>query len=213
MDEEARGKQIEDLNTQIEASLKESQELNRSILLNLRGRVETSVGELLLSFSSEVRNMRVLSGTVAPFSLALLAVAGLNISIPALLSGFCLLLLNIILIQLYLQFEADKQFGHTIRSEMNLGMAELDNEFLTRNSPDSVDRVSKSLALYTSINSIQRSLTNTLNPESLKARARLKKFSRISTFLFVGGVFLIALSVIINPVCNWIILNTPVGKI
>ena len=208
MNEEDRKNQIKELGEKIEASLKESQELNRSTLSVLRGRVESSVGELLLSFSTEVRNMRVLSGTVAPFSLTLLAVSGLDTSIPALLSGFCILLLNIILIQLYLQFEADQQFEQTIRSEMNLGMAEIDNELLTSSSSDSTDRVSKSLALYTSINSIQRTLSNTLNPESLKARAQLRKFSRISTFLFVGGVFLIAVSVVINPLCNWIIVRS-----
>jgi len=189
----------------------ELERLNKNIvdsgkihLQQTRKAIDENIKDVISIYSNEIRNIAIISGTIAPFSLALLQAEKINASIPILLLGFSLLTINIILAQFFLRQKTDK-------NDKRLGHAEI-NWIFASDDLSNIEKDKEGLndgsAIFGYIKNTDE-LNNFLELDSrnsyiLSTRAELRKQNRIINFVFSAGTLCIILSVIINPILGYL---------
>jgi hypothetical protein len=155
--------------------------------------------ELLNSFSNEVRNLGIVAGIVAPFSLSLLTVEGLAILPLILIAGFCVLLAVIGLSQYFAQNNLRIQHKNLIDIEMDLLSADFNREMML-NQKDPLKQAESMFDFVRHADSADRNLTEEiLNQNLIRLRSKNLSQAKILFYLLIVGLSLLAISVIAIP--------------
>lgn len=197
---------IEKLENELKERLKQSAEISRQQLQYIRADITKRVQDVIQIYSNSLRNLGIISGTVAPFSLTLLGVEKLNTNLPFLLLGFSFLLGNIILTQFLLNKEATKDDVHIVKAQMQVFYAEGNLEKVEDINEISNNRVLSNFDYLENIRSIEKLLGDGshIDQNLTKLRANLRKYNKFSLFVFTLGTFFIIFSVIFYPLTNLI---------
>lgn len=199
-------KEIRQLENKLKEGLKEAAELNKLQLENVRKIIDESVKDVVNIYSNEIRNLAIISGTVAPFSLTLLTVEKLNANSTMLLTGFSFLMLNITLAQFFIRKQSkdqDKQVSHT---EIKWFFAQADQWDIENKNKDSSERVLKNFDYIEKMSELNRELGfGLINVNIQKLRLKLREYNNIVNILFASGTLAIVLSVIMNPLIKFLI--------
>lgn len=187
--------QIEALNTIIVDSAKLRLENNQIIINN-------KIKEAIEIYSNNIKNLGIVSGTVAPFSLSLLTISELNIYSPFLLSGFFILLVNIILSQQLLsEFSADLD-KKTTRAQFKHFLAESEINKATTTPTQSKD--SPIFEYLKEIEDSEKLLgISKYSTGHWDTIGRLRKYNKYINSLFVLGACLIMLSTVFMKVLDF----------
>lgn len=197
-------KSQQQLKEELEVVYKNMSDSGKVYLEQTRKILDNNVKDVINIYSNEIRNLALISGTIAPFSLALLGTEKLNTNIGILLLGFSLLVINIIIAQFFLKKQSkdnDKKLAHAeiswIFASADLESIEGDKELLDKDSkiPDYIkntDKVSNFLGLDSMNNNIQI------------VRSDLRKQNSIVNIIFSAGAVCIVLSVLVNPLLEFI---------
>ena len=123
-----------DLEAQISALSNTLVENAKLRLENNQVIIDARIKEAIEIYSNNIRNLGIVSGTVAPFSLSLLSIHTLNVYFPFLLAGFFILLINIVLSQQLLSKLSTDLDKKAIRAQFKHLMAESKIEEMQKTS-------------------------------------------------------------------------------
>lgn len=192
--------EIENLKKELESSLDSSAKANKIQLENIRKLIDENIKDVINIYSTEIRNLSIISATIAPFSLTLLSETKFDINQLSLVLGFSVLIFNIILIQLFLNTLSRAQDKKIINADIKWIFAEGDQSLIANTTIDSSERVLKNMDFLEKVQKIYDSLGyGAFNMEIQKIRYKLRKYNNIFITLFSLGSLLIILSVAINP--------------
>ena len=157
--------------------------------------LNTRFKELIELHLIHLKNISLISGAVAPFSLTLFK--GANTNPLLLIIGFILLVGNIALSQLFLSKELEMESKNLTKVMVNyvLALGEKENLFnKNQNHPDRVNSVAE-LANYA--DNIDQALINNdqLNLKLTESHRRITRYTRLVMTIFTLGCFSILLSV------------------
>ena len=193
------------LEEELKASLKSISDSGKVHLEQTRRMLDENVKDVINVYSNDIRNITLISGTIAPFSLALLETEKINASIPLLLLGFSLLIINIILAQYYLKKQAwnnDKKLGSAelslICATTDLWSIESEKELSERTS-----RIPEYIKNTDAVNNFLGLDSRNMNIQIV--RSELRKQTGTINFIFSVGTLCIILSVLINPLIEFIV--------
>ncbi len=198
---------IKKIEEELSESLKESSEIAKARLEQGRNVIDQQTRNQIENYSNDIRNISIISGTIAPFSLTLLSIERLNLNTYFLVSGFILLLLNIALAQFFIRSYSSKKDTQLVRAEFHWIMAESEMKKMTDDSIQPHERVGKGFDYLKSISESEKFLgISTFNIEIQTVRAVLKKYYKVTNTIFSLGTAAIILSVVVNPICSWIMM-------
>lgn len=161
--------------------------------------------ELLESYSNQIRNIGLISGAVAPFSLTLMQLSNLHLESGFLLFGFIVLMLNIVLSQYWLSRELSAKDSRIISANLNLIIAESSREKAANEENPLLDRSAEISEFLEGIRKADHLLE--IHPHStspIHTHANLRKCSSWTWRIFSLGCAAIAVSVIFHPVLNFV---------
>lgn len=166
--------------------------------------LNTLVKDLIGMHSDYIRNIGLISGVVAPFSLTLLQIEILDVYIPVLLSGFILLIINIIVSQVFLGQELSTRNRQVGLATLELISASSSKGIADSKDQSSVDRSEHTTEFFKAITEFDK-LANisSYNLELMKTKERLGSYNRWITGVFGVGCGLIVLSILINPIIRF----------
>jgi len=198
---------LEELNSKIETGYTEISQLGEVQLANLQEAISSTTKELLSVYSNDVRNLGIVAGTVAPFSLALLGANQFDINTLALILGFSFLLCAIILSQFFLFRLSDAHEQRTSRAEISWAFAQFGLWQMEDVKNDPEKRINGMFDYQKRSQEVERhlGLRNTPSPHLLILRKKLRSYNLITLLFVSSGVILILGSVVLNPVSDWII--------
>lgn len=199
-------KEIEDLNKKLEAGFEEQAQWAEERLAVAQAAIGNSIKEILSIFSNDIRNLGIVAGTVAPFSLTLLGVEKLEINILALILGFSLLLITIGLTQYFLYALSDSHDRKLRKAEVSWIFAEIGFWEMKNTNNDTAKRTNGMFDYHKRIQEAERTLgTKALDPNILILRKKLSSYNLIAFLLLITGLSLILASVILNPVSEYLV--------
>lgn len=167
-----------------------------------RGLIQNELKELVSLYSKETRNLAIISGTVAPFSLTLLGLEKLNINAAILLLGFSILLLNIVLAQ-YFIFSLSKRHDHKVnRAMVNQILAE---GTLPQIGSDTVSAIPDYLGNVDELGKWLSLNKGRLDLELTQTRKDIKIYYLFVIGFFTAGTVAIVSSVVINPISKFVL--------
>ncbi len=198
--------EIKKLEEELAQKLKEASEVSKVRLDQNRSIIDQKLKDIIDTYSNDIRNISIISGTIAPFSLSLLSVQPLDSNAYILILGFAVLLVNIILAQFFLKKHSSEHDTRIVKAEFHWLMAE--SEFSELESPNT-ESSAKTLKFFDYIKSIGEAEKllgiSSFNIEVQNIRAKLRGYNRITNWLFSAGAFCIILSVVANPIWGWLI--------
>lgn len=198
--------EIRRLEVELNATLEKFSATGKFRLEKNQSIVDKTVREIVEIYSNDIRNLSIISGTIAPFSLTLLQIEKLNTNAPSLILGFSILLLNIILAQFLIKKQLKDKDTASVRAQIHIFFAEQALKESTDPSIPTTQRVSKNFDYIKEIDEVERLLgLSTMDVAIQDLRSKLRKFNKLLNTLFAFGAFCIVLSVIINPVIEWIL--------
>jgi hypothetical protein len=193
------------LEEELSQKLKEGTELAKVRLDQNRGVIDEKLSGIVEVYSNDIRNISIISGTIAPFSLTLLSVQQLNSNAIVLIVGFAVLLLNIILAQFFLKKHISEHDVRLIKAEFHWLMADSEFKETIDENSESSTRVLKFMDYLKSMGEAEKLLgISAFNIEIQNVRANLRLYNKITNTLFSLGAFCIVLSVVVNPVYAWL---------
>lgn len=200
--------EIKNLQDELDKGLKDFSETGKLRLEQGRLEIDKRVKNIIEIYSNDIRNLSIISGTVAPFSLTLLTVEKLDSNIYLLILGFALLLLNITITQFFIRRLSEGQDVKSVKAQFNLMMAEFELENTGNTTKDTTERVNQMFNYQKSISEAENLLDfGKYNLGIQEVRSKLRKYNKITNLIFSLGALFIVLSVIVNPIINWVISN------
>lgn len=201
-------KEINNLEDELDNKLKDFSEQGEFSLKQGRLEIDKSVRNIIEIYSNDIRNLSIISGTVAPFSLTLLTVEKLNSNIELLIIGFVLLLANIAIAQFLIRRVSTGQDKKSVSAQFNLIMAEFELENISNTTKESNERVNYMSDFMKHFSEAENLLgLGKYNLGIQEVRSKLRKYNKITNIIFSVGVSCIILSVIVNPIIYWFISN------
>ncbi|MCE9628598.1 MAG: hypothetical protein K8Q91_01245 [Candidatus Vogelbacteria bacterium] len=202
-------KDLGDLNSTIETGYVKISKHGNARLANLQDAISSTTKELLAVYSNDMRNLGIVAGTVAPFSLTLLGANQFDINNLALMFGFSFLLYAIILSQFFLFRLSDAYEHRTSRAEISWVFAQFGLWQMEDVNNDSTKRINGMFDYQKRTREVEGhlGLNNTPSPHLLVLRKKLRSYNLITLLLVTSGIILILGSVVINPISAWIIIN------
>lgn len=197
--------EIEKLKQELKESLHASAASNEAQLEQSRKILDDNVKSVIEVYSIEVRNLALVSGTVAPFSLSLLVATNVDINTPMLLSGFVLLMLNIIVSQLFIKSLSKNNDKSITRAEVHWLFAGFHQNVVRDTSEDVSKRVLKNYDYAKEINNMNEKLGLSrfnLNIQHLRSKVRL--YNSVTNILFMFGCIAIVISVVLNTTLSYL---------
>ena len=176
---------------------------NGNVFLNqTRDLIQNELEELISTYSKETRNLAIISGTIAPFSLTLLGLEKLNVNAAILLTGFSVLLLNIVLAQ-YFIFTLSRKHDHKVnRALINQILAEATLSGIGADTVSTIPDYLKNVSELEKWLSLDK---RRLDLELLQIRKNIKNYYLFVIGFFTAGTGAGVLSVIINPISKFIL--------
>jgi hypothetical protein len=200
---------VKELEKELEGLLAQSSKFAEDAVEQRNHVLNASVRELVTMHSEQIRNLGLVSGVVAPFSLTLLQIQTIDVSIPTLLFGFLLLLANIILSQFLLGKELNGKNRLMVKALLEYASASTNKFTLTNTKQPSLDRTNASFDLLKNIDEFDKLLgISPYSTEPMAANARLRTYTRWTVGLFSFGCGLIVLSVFLNPFIDVLLFHT-----
>jgi len=194
---------IKNMEQEVEKLLKEFSENSKIHLDQRRKILDEKIRDIINIYSNDIRNLSIISGVVAPFSLTLLGLEKLNVNSPILLIGFSLLILNIVLSQLFLNQQVNKDYGRISRADAEWLFASIDQDEIGSDPKYSADKVLKQSEILKNFDKLDNDLgLKTPNIDLFKKREAVRKRNKITIIIFAFGTIAIVLSVIVNPIMN-----------
>lgn len=193
--------EIKKLEEELSQNLREFAESSKARLGQNRAIIDQQIKNQIEIYSNDIRNLSIISGTIAPFSLTLLTIEKLNSNVTLLILGFFLLLFNVILAQLFIRRHVSDRDIKSVKAEFNLWMAQYqlkeitEGKFLPFDYLKSISESEKLLGV------------GPFDTEIQKVRSILRRYHKYTNFFFSLGAFCIILSVLIDPLCGWLISN------
>ncbi len=171
--------------------------------------IDEKTQSIIENYSNDIRNLGIVSGTIAPFSLTLLGLNNtLDVNVYSLVSGFVLLLFNIVIAQLFIREHHEKNNKNLAKAEIKWIFAWDDSTKANDTRLEVRDRAIKQMDYIKGMSDLNELLGLTsFNTELLSARARVRKYYKITTSVFLGGVIFIILSILLNPLLILIFKN------
>jgi len=193
--------EIKKLEEELAQTLKKSVEISQVRLEQDRVMLDKQTKDQIEIYSNDIRNISIISGTIAPFSLTLLGITQLNANFYLLITGFSLLLLNVVVAQYFIKKHSTDKDTKLVKAEFNWLMAEFELKDVANESLNSGQRVNKNFDYLKSIGESEKLLgVSAFNIEIQKVRAALRYHHRITNSIFSLGALCIILSVIVNPI-------------
>lgn len=162
--------------------------------------------DLVTFHTDQIRNLGIISGVVAPFSLMLLQAEHINTNIYFLLAGFIVLVANIIFSQFLLHKELIKRNEKITNASVKYVFAFDSKRIIDDKKQEINNRTNGLFNLSNSLREFDKLLGLTPHDtEGLHEKVRLKKNSGIAIKVFAVGCGLILLSIFVNPVFDYAI--------
>lgn len=173
----------------------EEDDISRRILLN------SNIKILIDSYREQIKDIAVVSGVIAPFSLMLLDVSKLNINVAVLLFGFIVLLINIVLSYIFLNYHLESENKKISSAEISWIISNSAKSIILDKSKPSSDRVT-SMSEYVQETSKMDNILGAshLDINIIKKRASFIKYHKWIISLFTLGTLYIIFSTFINYV-------------
>lgn len=198
-----RKEEIEVLEKELADNLRKSVELSRNRLDEDLLIIEKQTRDQIEIYSNDIRNISIISGTVAPFSLTLLEIEQLGADPFLLIIGFSILLLNIVASQYFVRKHSTESNTKLVKANFNWLMAEFELSDMANEDLDSNQRIQKYFDYLKSIGESEKLLgIGTFNIEIQKVRSIVKRHYKITNLIFSIGSICIVLSVILSPLVN-----------
>ncbi|HRH26621.1 MAG TPA: hypothetical protein PLZ99_00465 [Parcubacteria group bacterium] len=184
--------EIQDLISNFSANLEED-DISRRILLN------SNIKILIDSYREQIKDIAVVSGVIAPFSLMLLDVDKLNINVVVLLIGFVVLLVNIVLSYVFLNYHLESENKKISSAEISWIISNGAKSIILDKNKPSNDRVTSMSEYVQETFKMDNTLgTNHLDINIIKNRASFIKYHKWIISLFTLGTLYIIFSTFIN---------------
>ena len=144
---------------------------------------------LVHSHSEQLRNVGIISGVVAPFSLTLLQLDSVDVNVYLLLMGFGILIINIALSQILLHRELAKKNKLVTDASVKLNFASICRENLqNRDCTKKVSEIEPLSFFMQNIREVDKALgLSTHNLESLMTKMQFRKYDQLVVFLHWGA--------------------------
>lgn len=192
--------EITKLETELKSQLDEFSKIAAKHLEQTQKVIESDTKNLIDIYSNEIKNLGIISATVAPFSLALLTTNDLDVHIPFLIIGFALLIFNIILTQSFLYFQSKDYDRRVARAQLKWFFAQGDLSEINDSTKTTSERASKNFDFYKNISESEQLLgISKYDLTSSKSRYTLRRYRSVSMIFFIVGTIYIILSVSILP--------------
>lgn len=165
--------------------------LTENILEQREQALSVAEKSLIDSHIDRLKNIGIVSGIVAPFSLTLLTINAVAINAPILLTGFCILIANIALSQILLHLELSKRNESITNASVNLNFARSVREDMQAAKKD-WEGMEPTSFFINSIRNIDKALGNSINNKDvLLEKIHLRKYDQIVVFIFTLACLLI----------------------
>ena len=198
--------EIEKLEEKIQETVHEFSRSAEIRLEQTRKVIDEKVKDVINVYSNEIRNLALISGTVAPFSLTILSIEKLNANAGILLLGFSLLIANIILAQYCLRKQSKEYDTRTARAQINWFFAQSDLSDLNNTSIKSTDKVLKNFDYIKKMEEAEKLLgVSKWSTHIHEVRSKLRNYNNITNIIFTAGTACIILSVLINYIISWVV--------
>lgn len=167
--------------------------------------LNTAARDLIAFHTDQIRNLGIISGVVAPFSLMLLQIENINTNFHLLLLGFVILVVNIILSQFFLHRELVTKNEKITNASIKYVFA-FDSKRTMEDEKQELGNRTNGLFDYSkNLREFDKLLGLTPHDtEALKEKARLKQNSRYAISIFSVGCAFIILSIIVNPILRYL---------
>lgn len=150
-------------------------------------------------YSDSIRNVSVISGVVAPFSLTLLGVVSLNLNVGFLLLGFAILIANIAISQLLLNVQIDLRHAKLGRAELDWISALLSKDIIQGKRTNDSEKVTHMSEYVLSNQKLDKALgLNLMDIEITQTGLKLRRYNRLMNGLFFVGCSCIIASIFLN---------------
>lgn len=198
--------EMEDLQRKVSASLREFSKITSGNLEMSRKILNDSTSNLIELYSNHIRNLGIISGVVAPFSLSLLTIDRISIDLGLLIIGFSLLLLNIVISQVVLSRQLLSKDQMLRRAESRWVMAEMSKSMIEDEKLDTAQRTMQTFEYSRNFSELSQLLgLESLNIEPLKVKSELRTYTRYLYLLFSVGCSSIIASTFFTIFLDWVV--------
>jgi hypothetical protein len=193
------GLELERLKRELNKGLLEFAQTGSELLEEKRKIVDEKIKSVIENYTAEIKNLALISGTVAPFSLTLLNVDRLQVSVPLLIYGFALLITNIIFSQFCLHRNLKNNDTKVVKAQIKGLFADLSLSELKNETKEGTDRVLKMYEYRENISEMDKLLgLKTLDINLIAIVKAFRVYGTWMNFLFLVGAVSIILSVLVD---------------
>ena len=206
MDEKGKQKELKDLQEQIDQGLKDFLKLSETEVERISLLVSEKVEKQIKIYSNEARNISLISGVVAPLSLTLLTIEEIDLDKGLLITGFVILIFNIMLLQILNSINIKSEDKNLAKAQFNWMMAD-SSIFIMKNSrKDSSEKTLDMFKYHKYIEKARNHLgLNKIDIQNIKILKNLRDFNNITNIIFIAGVGFIILSITVPLLLNVVI--------
>ncbi|MFA6459312.1 MAG: hypothetical protein WCV79_02875 [Candidatus Paceibacterota bacterium] len=163
--------------------------------------IDKKIKDVIETYSNNIKNLGLISGTVAPFSLTLLTIQELNVNSIILLIGFFILLINIILSQQFLSEQTQDFDTRITKSQIKHMFAESKLQEINDPNKSPSDKFGLTVDYLKEMNEAEELLgIGEYDINALTSKNNMRKYNKIINTAFVGGSCLIMLSTVFNKI-------------
>lgn len=192
--------QIKQLEAQLENSLAQFSSSAETTIQDRSQILNATVRELIELHSNQIKNIGLISGVVAPLSLALLQAKDIDVNIIFLLLGFILLVTNIVLSQILLGQELNRKNRLMSKATLEYISASTSKLTMEDKKQQSSERTNLVYDFVKNIDEFDKLLAiSPYSVEPMSTNARLRKYNRWTVAIFSFGCGLVVLSTFFNP--------------
>lgn len=198
-----REAELEEIRIRLEEGYEQMFESGEKRLQFVEDALTAEMKNMLLIYSNDMRNIGIVAGTAAPFSLTLLSIDRINVDVLSLVLGFCVLLLTVTITQFFLYVLSYSYDKRLLNAELGWLFAKGSLRSLSEKSGQPEERINHMFDYQKRVTEAERSLgVGTMDPIIIKLRARMRRYSSISFMLLLLGIILIIFSVIIPSILS-----------
>ncbi len=202
----------EKLNKELDALNQRMLELTEGFVEQRYHILDVSEHNLINIHTEQIRNIGIVSGVVAPFSLTLLQIESIVVNAHILLSGFSVLIVNIAISQVILHIELSKKNKDITDASVGLNFVANSRENLENGISTSSGEIKFHDLYIRNLREVDKKLgISKNNTESLMTKIRFRKYDKFIVYTFTLGCFLILLSLFFSPLAE--LVNTTQQKL
>jgi hypothetical protein len=193
---------MEDLQKELNESLDTITKDGKSYLEQVRLQLDKEIINQIRNYSDEIKSIMLISGTVAPFSLTLLDIQNLETNKFLLLTGFSILICNILVAQFFLTKLIKNKDIKISKAELSWLFATFNLQSID-NKGENIDRTKELPDYIKNTNDLNQYLNlSTTNIAIQNERKDINIYvKRINTLFFIGAMCII-LSILYFPIIN-----------